>query len=137
MHRSTILMACALAGAAAATAGLSLAGAQTPAAGFYTQDQASQGMILFNDNCAQCHRPDLTGALGPALIGKAFLDKWGNQPLSNLYGFEHSAMPATNPGSLPDSTLLPITAYILQKNGLPAGDKPFDKTMLSRTLTAP
>ncbi len=65
--------------------------------GWYTQDQATRGHQLFNNYCAQCHRPDLTGAAGPALVGDAFLKQWSNKPLSELFGFEHSEMPATNP----------------------------------------
>ena len=120
-------------------AGLTLlAGASAAAAateGWYTQAQATQGHQLFNNQCAQCHRPDLTGAAGPALIGPAFLAKWGNKPLSDLYQFEHKNMPATNPGSVPPDQLRAITAYILQKNGFPAGNSPLDKSEASRPLT--
>lgn len=63
----------------------------------------------------------MTGAAGPALIGDAFLKKWSNKPLDDLFTFEHTNMPATNPGSLPDDTVWAITAYILQKNNFPAG----------------
>jgi S-disulfanyl-L-cysteine oxidoreductase SoxD len=89
--------------------------------GWYTPEQAQQGQQYFNNYCAQCHRPDLTGAEGPALIGDAFLKQWTNKPLGNLFGFEHSKMPATNPGSLPDDTMWTITAFVLQKNGFPSG----------------
>ncbi len=102
--------------------------------GWYTAAQATSGQMLFNNYCAECHRPDLTGADGPALKGAAFQKTFGGRPLSDLYGVEHTTMPAVNPGSLPDTTLLPITAFILQQNGLPAGEAPLDKTMLSRTL---
>ena len=89
--------------------------------GWYSDAQAQQGHQLFNNLCAQCHRPDLTGALGPPLVGPAFLQHWGNKPLSELYDFEHSQMPAVNPGSVPDAQMWPITAYILQRNGFPPG----------------
>jgi mono/diheme cytochrome c family protein len=105
-------------------------------AGWFTADQAASGQMLFNNYCAECHRPDLTGADGPALKGAAFLKIFGGQPLSDLYGVEHTTMPAVNPGSLPDTTLLPITAFILEQNGLPAGETPLDRTMLSRPLPA-
>lgn len=91
------------------------------AEGWYTPDQAQSGEQYFNNYCAQCHRPDLTGAEGPALIGDAFLKQWTSKPLGNLFSFEHSNMPATNPGSLPDNTMWSITAFILQKNGFPSG----------------
>ena len=104
-------------------AAVTLTGRASAAAGsgWYTQAQAVQGQQLFNNYCAQCHRPDLTGAVGPALVGDAFLKKWGNKPLSDLFSFEHSNMPANNPGSLPDDVMWNITAYILQKNGFQAG----------------
>ena len=89
--------------------------------GWYSQAQAEQGHQLFNNQCAQCHRPDLTGAMGPALIGDAFFKRWGNKPLGDLFDFEHSKMPAINPGSVPDDQMWAITAYILEKNGFPAG----------------
>lgn len=89
--------------------------------GWYAQSQATSGHQLFNNYCAQCHRPDLTGAAGPALVGDAFLQKWINKPLGDLFSFEHANMPASNPGSLPEDTVWTITAYILQKNGFPPG----------------
>jgi mono/diheme cytochrome c family protein len=102
--------------------------------GWYTPDQATRGHQLFNNYCAQCHRPDLTGAAGPALVGDAFLTQWNNKPLSDLFNFEHSKMPATNPGSVPDDTMWSITAYILQKNGLPAGSVTLSPTQANRVL---
>lgn len=92
--------------------------------GWYTTAQAEQGHMLYNNICAQCHRPDLTGAMGPALVGAAFAQRWGGKPLGDLYQFEHSQMPAVNPGSVPDAQMWPITAYILQRNGLPPGQTP-------------
>ena len=89
--------------------------------GWYTPAQAKAGHQLFNNYCAECHRPDLTGAEGPALIGETFLAKWGARPLGNLFDYEHRTMPAVNPGSLPAGELWSITAYILQKNGFGAG----------------
>ena len=105
--------------------------------GWYTSSQAAHGQQLFNNYCAQCHRPDLTGAVGPALTGKAFLGQWSNKSLGDLYGFEHSNMPANNPGSLPADTLWTITAFILQKNSFPAGSVALSQaTGANRVLTA-
>jgi mono/diheme cytochrome c family protein len=112
-------------------------GRSADAEGWYTQAQAEQGHQLFNNYCAECHRPDLTGAMGPALVGDAFLKRWGNRPLGDLFGFEHSKMPAVNPGSVPDSEMWTITAYILQKNGFPPGSTALSReTGAKRTLTA-
>jgi mono/diheme cytochrome c family protein len=122
----------ALACAAIASAGSArAAGAQ----GWYTPTQAQRGQQYFNNYCAQCHRPDLTGAVGPALVGEAFLKQWSNKPLGDLFSFEHSNMPATNPGSLPDDTMWTITAFILQKNGFPSGSVALDqRSGAGRTL---
>jgi S-disulfanyl-L-cysteine oxidoreductase SoxD len=90
--------------------------------GFFTIDQATQGHQLFNNYCAECHRPDLTGSdSAPPLVGKKFRSAWGTQKVSDLISFEHQNMPANNPGGVPNAELYPITAYILQKNGFPAG----------------
>ena len=102
--------------------------------GWYTPDQAAHGHITFNSYCAECHRPDLTGAMGPALVGDAFLSQWINKPLGDLFQFEHSKMPANNPGSVPDNKMWDITAYILQKNGFSAGSTPLDAQKVGKTL---
>ena len=105
--------------------------------GWYTPDQAAHGHITFNSFCAECHRPDLRGALGPALVGDAFLATWANRPLGDLFTFEHTKMPANNPGSVPEDKLWIITAYILQKNGFPSGSTPLGAQAEGRVLLPP
>jgi mono/diheme cytochrome c family protein len=105
--------------------------------GWFQQAQAEQGHQLFNNYCAECHRPDLSGALGPALKGPAFLNKWTGHPLSALYHFEHTKMPANAPDSLPDDKYITITAYILQQNGYAAGSEPLNRVIIGRTLPKP
>jgi S-disulfanyl-L-cysteine oxidoreductase SoxD len=116
---------------------LSAAGHAAGNAGWYTPDQAAHGHITFNSYCAECHRPDLKGALGPALIGNPFLQAWLNKPVGDLFQFEHSRMPANNPGAVPDAKMWNITAYILQKNGFPAGATPLGAQAANRTLAKP
>lgn len=106
------------------------------AGGWYSKDQADKGMLVFNNNCAQCHRPDLTGAMGPALKGKTFKSRWGGKSVEDLFTFEHDKMPAVNPGSMPKDQIMLITAYLLQKNGLPAGKQPLTEDR-AKTLTIP
>jgi S-disulfanyl-L-cysteine oxidoreductase SoxD len=93
--------------------------------------------VTFNSYCAECHRPDLQGAMGPALVGDAFLETWANRPLGDLFTFEHTKMPANNPGSVPEDKLWIITAYILQKNGFPSGSTPLGAQAEGRVLVAP
>ena len=137
MKAKTIALPLRFAWTALACAAIAAAGRAHAASanGWYTPEQAQQGQQYFNNYCAQCHRPDLTGAAGPALVGDAFLKQWTNQPLGNLFGFEHSKMPATNPGSLPENTMWTITAFVLQKNGFPSGSVALNRqTGASRTL---
>ena len=91
------------------------------AADTYTSAQADQGHQLFNDHCAECHRPDLTGALGPALKGSAFAQRWTGKSVEDFYQFEHANMPANSPGAMPKDEMLAITAYILKQNGVTSG----------------
>ncbi len=95
--------------------------------GWYTASQANHGHQLFNNYCAECHMPDLTGAMGPALKGQQFLSAWGTRTLGDLLAFEHQNMPANSPGSVSDKQLADITAFILMKNGFPAGKTPLVK----------
>jgi hypothetical protein len=72
--------------------------------------------------------------MGPPLLGDAFINKWTNKPLTELFNYERSKMPPTNPGSVPDDKMWLITAYILQKNGFSAGSAPLDPQTAGRTL---
>ncbi|HMJ49138.1 MAG TPA: cytochrome c [Burkholderiales bacterium] len=105
--------------------------------GWYTNAQANRGHQLFNNYCAECHMPDLTGAAGPALKGPQFLATWQTQTLGDLLAFEHQNMPANNPGAVADSQLADITAYILSKNGFPAGKMPLSKGKGNARLLKP
>ncbi len=95
--------------------------------GPFTTQQADAGHTLFNNNCAQCHRPDLSGAQGPALTGDQFKAKWGDKTVAELRSYIHENMPKTAPHTLADDKLDPIVAWILQKNGEQGGDKPLTK----------
>jgi hypothetical protein len=55
--------------------------------------------------------------------------------LADLSGFEHKQMPLTAPGSLSNQNYTDITAFILKKNGFPAGSmKLMSGSGLSRAL---
>jgi len=131
------LMTVTATGAALAVATLRHARADTANKGWYTAAQANRGQQLYNNYCAECHMPDLTGAMGPALKGKQFLAAWQTRTLGDLLLFEHQTMPAVNPGSVSDSQLADITAYILMKNGFPAGKVALVKAAESARILKP
>jgi mono/diheme cytochrome c family protein len=87
--------------------------------GWYSKAQATEGETTYNTYCAQCHGPDLDGALGPPLKGEKFLSKWKTG--AELYQTTSQTMPPTNPGTVPEDDLIKITAFIFSENGLPGG----------------
>src|SRR5438128_4683536 len=101
--------------------------------GIYSEAQAAQGQTVFTARCARCHGNDLNGgAVGTSLIGDRFMQFWREDNVSSLFTKIRDTMPRNSGGSLSDEEYVQVTAFILQKNGFPAGPaelKP--ETMLS------
>lgn len=91
---------------------------------WYSADQATQGEALFKQKCAVCHGANLQGGAGPALAGAQFFLRYHGQPLSALWATIHTQMPLNAPGTLSPTQSLALVAFILQKNGFPAGPSP-------------
>jgi len=99
----------------------------------FTAEQAARGKTAYNSNCAVCHGSTLSnGTFGTPLAGQYFEGKWFGQTVGALYDYAHT-MPPSSPGSLPDETYADIVAYILEVNGIAAGDTelPPDSAALS------
>ncbi len=96
--------------------------AQQPA-GLYTADQAGRGQAVYAQRCSQCHGADLSGASAPALAGVSFARTWGRPRLTldDLYYVLRTTMPKDAPGSLERRDYLAVLAYVLRRNGYPAG----------------
>lgn len=103
------------------------ASAAQAASGPYTEAQANEGHVKFNNHCAECHGPKLDGALGPNLHDAKFQAVFADKSVKDLRDFVYENMPQTAPKSLSDKELYPILAWILKKNNVPAGDKPLTK----------
>jgi alcohol dehydrogenase (cytochrome c) len=103
--------------------GLLVTGAVSKAAGngFFTQAQATRGQAVYAASCGQCHAANLQGQAGPALIGAQFKTAYASGTAGQLYDFIKAQMPADAPGSLSQQKYLDVTAYLLAKNGYPAG----------------
>jgi S-disulfanyl-L-cysteine oxidoreductase SoxD len=89
--------------------------------GVYTENQAKRGQSVYKERCASCHGDKLEGVLGPALVGQDFLNDFGKQPLSELFGKIRNTMPQDAPGKLTPQETADIVAYILQTGKFPAG----------------
>ena len=93
--------------------------------GAYTDAQAARGQAVYAGNhCVMCHGPALAGSDSiPPLAGAAFVSNWAGQSLGDLATRIHATMPQDNPGSLSDTQVADVLAYILQQNKYKAGAK--------------
>ena len=98
-------------------------GAAGPASsGVFTDAQAERGKTQYSTHCASCHGEDLAGAdVAPALSGGNFTSNWKGQTAGALATRIRTTMPLDNPGSLGQPTVADVSAYILSRNGYPAG----------------
>jgi hypothetical protein len=71
----------------------------------------------------------------PALVGKQFWLTYGGKKISTLWSDVHTQMPMSAPGSVSAKNSIDIMAFLLQKNGVPAGSTPLNDTAdLSKAL---
>ncbi len=97
---------------------------------YYTAEQARDGAQLFAVRCAICHGASLQGIdrKGPALVGPPIrARRW---KLALLFSYVSHEMPANARGSLSQREYLSLVAFLLQRNGHPAGPKQLSPTLL-------
>jgi alcohol dehydrogenase (cytochrome c) len=111
-------------------------GAQAKSAGAYTSAQAASGATVYAQSCSQCHGPNLQGGAGPPLSGQIFSQAYGAGTAAPLYDFISRQMPVNAPGSLSQQQYLDVTAFVLSRNGLLAGDTPLSMASLSQVSLA-
>ena len=93
----------------------------------YTAEQADRGEGAYMDECAGCHGSTLGGGgETPGLIGSGFRSRWfANGDAADLHAYISTQMPQQAPGSLSPQTYADITAYLMQRNQIPAGTTEF------------
>jgi quinoprotein glucose dehydrogenase len=90
--------------------------------GVYTDAQAKRGEAAYSKTCAGCHGPDLAGAdTAPSLTGAEFNAGWTDQTVDDLFQRIKTTMPGDAPGTLSDEQCADILAFLLSKDGFPAG----------------
>ena len=106
---------------------------------FYTLEQAERGHIAFNRYCAYCHTvdpklstpKDLVQPL-PSTFGGHFIERVVNgktvYPTVLAVFSKLQSMPGAETRAVTDRQRVDIAAYILQANGLPAGDREISST---------
>ena len=117
------------------TPGLAMA-----ADGVYTAEQAAAGKSLYGKYCAGCHGAALEGGGAPALSGKSFVESWSRstRTIDDLFYIMRSSMPRPAIGSLGQGEYVQLLAFVLSRNGVPAGDQPLnaDPTTLAAVRLA-
>jgi mono/diheme cytochrome c family protein len=119
---ATLTSTTAVALAAAVFGSMSAQGTKTQWDGVYTEAQAKRGEGIYQEKCAACHGPDLTGGeMAPGLTGGDFTANWNDLSLGDLFERIRISMPQNNPGSLSRQENADVLAFILQRGGYPAG----------------
>ncbi|MFO7545867.1 MAG: cytochrome c [Trueperaceae bacterium] len=89
--------------------------------------QVELGADGYAQHCALCHGARLEGMDHfPPLTRTAFQRRWSERTLGELYTYVHDTMPLGAGGSLEDDTYAATVAYLLARNGVEAGETPFD-----------
>ena len=103
----------------------------------FTAGQAQAGEVTYQDVCASCHMTDLAGAFdAPQLAGPNFRNMWGGRSARDFIAYITAAMPPA--GDKPsDEDFTNIVAYLLQQNGMDAGDTPLVATADGAIGTTP
>ena len=92
--------------------------------GVYTDEQAKRGEPLYSQGCARCHGPDLTGGeTAPGLTSGEFKSNWTGLSVDDLFERIKVSMPQDNPGSLSRQQTADLLAFVLSKDGFPAGER--------------
>lgn len=92
----------------------------------YRAEQAERGRRVYAAHCSSCHGADLEGGVGPALAGATFLHTWSDRSAAALFSVTRTSMPRPAVGSLSDQAYADVFAYLLSRNGVPAGGTTFD-----------
>ena len=98
--------------------------------GAYTKEQADRGKLIYGTTCVSCH-----AGMGNH-TGPVFRTRWGGFPLMELFGYISNNMPKNDPGALSPDEYVAVMAYLLQLNGMPAGNRPLavDTTSLKAII---
>jgi len=93
--------------------------------GVFTAEQATRGERLYAERCSLCHGENLLGIeMAPPLAGPNFTRVWASQPLVTLASRIKTTMPPQAANSLSSAETVDIVSYVLEANGLTAGDAP-------------
>ena len=89
----------------------------------FTEAQAERGKTLYEARCAECHLSDFRGSFELSeLVGANFQNAWRLNVVRDLVDVICVTMPPDDRGSLILSQCADLASYLLQANGVAAGD---------------
>ncbi|MBM3771371.1 MAG: hypothetical protein FJW27_08810 [Acidimicrobiia bacterium] len=117
----------------------------------YSRAQSARGEAAYKLSCGYCHKDDLSGGFmddgvgravplaGPHAFNSTFEARWKDQTLGDMVYAIASTMPKESPTSLPLSAYVDIVTFLLDRNGVPAGetDLPADVSTLRAIAITP
>lgn len=87
--------------------------------GIYTAEQALRGRQAYEEICSECHQTE-------EWQEDLFRARWNGESVYRFWNYIYERMPnGAPPYSLPRETVSDAVAYILQLNGVPAGNEEF------------
>src|SRR5262249_11208370 len=96
--------------------------------GVYTEQQATRGALSFATNCARCHGGTTSDAEDArSLAGERFWKSFRESTVDHLLDYVSRNMPNGAGGTLSASVYADLVAFILSRNGLPAGTSELTK----------
>ena len=102
--------------------------------GIYSKEQAASGKESFAERCASCHESNGDHMAVP-LVGPDFMAAWQGKKVRALYSRIISTMPADDPGTLQEKTVVDIVAFLLEANGFPSGARAIGRADELNTTT--
>lgn len=135
-----MLWGAAVALSSGAPAAAASAQALTTNDGVYTKAQADRAKKQYDAICADCHAFTVAEKKRPRdlpLGDEPFFEQWTGRPLSELVTLIHLTMPNDGSAAVTEAESLDLVAYILQRNGFPAGSKPLTKATASAVVERP
>ena len=107
----------------------------------FTRAQVDQGRSVYARDCASCHGSRLTDGDASPVAGPQFAGKWSSpsRSLDELFTLIRTKMPSGGlEGSLSLEDYLAVTAYLLERNGMPVGASPLtnDRRVLANARLA-
>lgn len=105
--------------------------------GIYSKAQADAAKAQFDKLCASCHAFTVAEKRKPEdlpLGDEPFIKAWEGKPVIELVSLIEFTMPNDGSAIVTGEEALNLVAYVLQRNGYPAGEAPLTKERADAVL---